>query len=83
VKIYNNYILILTIALLLTTVVLTALGRGSLGFLFTAYLLEAIIITELFVYFNTKVRRQLTFVGAVLFSVFLAYFTYRLIDILT
>ena len=70
-KIYNNYILIVAILLLLTTIILVAIGQNSLDIYYTAYIIEALIVTELYVYFNTKARRGLNFVSAMLFAGFL------------
>ena len=65
-KIYNRYILTVAPSLLLTTIILIALGQNSLGIYYTIYIIEALIITELYVHFNTKARRGLTFVSAIL-----------------
>jgi len=71
VKIYNSYILIVAILLLLTTVILVALGQNSLNVYYNIYVIEALIVTELYVYFNAKARRGLNFVSAILFAGFL------------
>jgi len=70
VKIYNGYILTVTILLLLTTVIMIATGQNSLDIFFTVYVIEALIITELYVYFNDKARRGLNMVSAILFGGF-------------
>ena len=70
-KMYNSYILIVAILLLLTTVILVALGQNSLGIYYTVYIIEALIVTELYVYFNAKARRGLTLVSAILSGGFL------------
>jgi len=77
VKIYNSYILSLTIILLLTLVILTAAGGGALNYFFPVFILEAIIITELFVYLNSKARQSLTFVSGMLFVAFVIYLGFR------
>ena len=82
-KIYNGYILITAIVLLLTTVILIATGQTSLTVYYTTYILEALIITELFVYFNAKARRGLTLISAVLFGGFLLVASLEVIKILT
>jgi hypothetical protein len=83
VKIYNGYILITALVLLLTTVILIATGQTLLNVYYTAYIIEALIITELFVYFNAKVRRGLTLISAVLFGGFLFVASLEVIKILT
>jgi len=82
VKIYNSYILIIAFLLLLTTVILVALGQNSLGVYYTIYIIEALIVTELYVYFNTKARRGLNLVSAILFGGFLFIVSLEVIRIL-
>ena len=81
-KIYNNYILTIAILLLLTTVILIALGQNSLDVYYNIYVIEALIITELYAYFNAKARRGLNFVSAILFAGFLFIVFLEVIKIL-
>ena len=81
-KIYNRYILTVTILLLLTTVILIATGQNSLDIFYTVYIIEAFIITELFVYFNTKARRGLTLLSYILFGGFVFVLCAEVIKIL-
>ncbi|GAI48020.1 unnamed protein product [marine sediment metagenome] len=81
-KIYNGYILITALVLLLTTIILIATGQASLNVYYTACIIEALIITELFVYFNAKARRRLTLISAVLFGGFLFVASLEVIKIL-
>ncbi len=81
-KIYNSYILIIALSLLLTTIILTATGQNSLDIYFAVYIIEALVITELYVYFNTKARRGLTLVSVILFGGFLFTVCLELINIL-
>ena len=81
-KIYNRYILTITILLLLTTVILIATGQNSLDIFYTVYIIEAFIITELFVYFNTKARRGLTLLSYILFGGFVVVLCAEAIKIL-
>lgn len=81
-KIYNSYILIIAILLLLTTVILVALGQNSLDVYYTTYVIEALIVTELYVYFNAKARRGLSLVSAILFGGFLVIVSLQVIKIL-
>ena len=69
-KIYNRYILTVALLLLLTTVILIATGQNSLDIYYTIYVIEALIVTELYVYFNSKARRGLTLVSTMLFGGF-------------
>ncbi len=81
-KIYNGYILITALVLLLTTIILIATEQTSLNVYYTAYILEALIITELFVSFNAKARRGLTLISVVLFGGFLFVASLEVIKIL-
>jgi len=81
-KIYNNYILIVAILFLLTTIILVAMGQNSLGIYCTAYTIEALVVTELYVYFNARARRGLNFVSAILFAGFLFIVALQVIGIL-
>ena len=81
-KIYNSYILITALVLLLTTTILIATGQTSLNVYYIACIIEALIITELFVYFNAKARRGLTLISAVLFGGFLLIASLEVIKIL-
>jgi hypothetical protein len=69
-KIYNRYFVILAIVLLTTAVILVAMGQTSLDIFYILYVIEALIVTELFVYFNKKSRRVLNVIGVMLFGGF-------------
>ena len=81
-KIYNSYILIITVLLLLTTVILVALEQNSLDIYYTIYVIEALIVTELYVYFNAKARQGLNLVTYILFGGFLGIVALQVINIL-
>ena len=81
-KIYNSYILIVAILLLLTTVILVATGQNSLDIYYTVYIIEALIVTQLYVYFNAKARRGLNMVSTMLFAGFLVIVSLQVIRIL-
>ena len=70
-KIYNSYILIVAALLLLTTVILAATGQQALEVYYTIYIIEALVVTELYVYFSSKARRGLGLVSGILFCGFL------------
>jgi len=82
VKIYNSYILTIAALLLLTTVILVALGQNALDVYYSIYIVEALVVTELYVYFNTKARRGLNLVSAVLFGGFLLILSLQVIKTL-
>jgi len=82
-KIYNRYLLTVSFSLLLTTVILVAIGLSTLEAFYSIYILEALVITELYVYFNSKARRGLTFASIVLFAGFLLAVCFQAVKILT
>jgi hypothetical protein len=70
-SIYNLYVVSVATLLLITTVLLVAVGQSSLDVYYSFYVVEALIITELFVYFNKRSRRALQIVSIVLFGGFI------------
>ena len=81
-KVYNGYILIVAVLLLLTTVIFVALGQNSLENYYIAYIVEALIVTEIYVHINAKARRGLNLVSTILFGGFLVVFSLQVIKIL-
>jgi hypothetical protein len=82
VKIYNNYVLTVSLFLLLTTIVMLATGLNSLDIYFTVYVIEALAITELYVHVNNKARRGLTYVSTILFGGFAIALCLQIVHIL-
>jgi len=82
VKLYNRYIITVALTLLLTTVILVTLGQNTLTIYYTVYLIEALIITELYAFFNSRARRQLTIVSSMLFGGFVFVLCRSIIEIL-
>lgn len=82
-KIYNRYIITVALLLLLSTVILILVGQNSLDTYFTVYVIEALVVTELFIYFNNKARRALTFVSTLLFGGFTIALCLQIVRILT
>ena len=81
-RIYNRYVLTVTLSLLLTTVILIATGQSSLSLYYTIYITEALIVTELYVYFNNKARRGLNLVSTLLFGGFAIALCFQAVKIL-
>lgn len=81
-KIFNSYILIVAALLLLTTVILAVMGQEALDVYYTIYIIEALVVTELYVFFNSKARRGLSLVSAILFGGFLFVVSLEVIKIL-
>ncbi|MFC2067073.1 hypothetical protein ACFLUO_08545 [Chloroflexota bacterium] len=82
-KIYNSYILTVALALLLTTIALIAIGQNSLVIYYTFYIVEALIITELYAYLNTKARRGLSVISIMLLAGFVSVLCLQVIKIIT
>ena len=61
---------------------MVAMGRNSLDIYYTVYVIEALIVTELYVYFNAKARRGLSMVSTILFGGFLVIVSLQVIKIL-
>jgi hypothetical protein len=81
-KIFNSYILIVAVLLLLTTVILAAMKQEALDVYYTIYIIEALVVTELYVFLNPKARRGLSLVSAILFGGFLFVVSLEVIKIL-
>ena len=82
-KIYNNYILAVAIALLVTTIILAATGQHPLDLYYTLYIIEAFIVTELYIHFSAKAKRGLNQISLILFGGFLAVVALQVIKIVT
>lgn len=81
-SLYNRYFVILAALFFLTTTVLAAYGQDQLDAYLTAYVIEYLITTLLFVYFDRTARRLLDGMGYVLFAGFLAIVVMKVIEIL-
>ena len=68
---YNRFILAVAGVLMLTTVVLAAVGAGSLRAYYSLYVLGALIITQVFVQISPRARQGLSMVSGGLFVGFL------------
>jgi hypothetical protein len=67
---------------MLTTVILVALGQDSLNTYYSTYIIEALVVTELFVHLNAKARRGLSLVSVVFFVGFLAIMLQQVVKML-
>ena len=70
-RIYNRYIISLALILTLTTVILASFGHDSLDIYYTVYVIEALALTELYVYFSPRAGRGLNVVSGILFAGFM------------
>ncbi len=81
-RIYNSYILTVSLMLLLTTIVMVALGLNALENYYTAYIIEALVVTELYIHLDVKARQGLTFTSTILFVGFLMALCLQVIRII-
>ena len=81
-RVLNSYILAVASLLLLTTVILTALGQNSLEVYYIFFVLGALAITELYVFLSAKTRRQLNSVSVLLFIGFLFIVVEKVVSVL-
>ena len=68
---YNRFVLSVGGVLMLTTVILAAVGADSLRAYYSLYVLAALIIAQAFVQFSPRARRGLGLVSGGLFAGFL------------
>jgi uncharacterized Tic20 family protein len=59
------------------------MGQNALDVYYTIYIIIALVVTELYVYFNAKARRGLNLVSAILFGGFLVIVSLEIVKILT
>jgi len=81
-RIYDKYILMLASLLLVSTIILAATNEARLDLYFSIYLIEALVLTELYIYLNPKAKRALNTVNYVLFSGFLVIVAAKVVEIL-
>jgi hypothetical protein len=81
-KLYNRYLLILAAVFALSTTLLATYGQDKLDAYFTAYVIEYLVVTLLFVYLDSRARRFLDGLGFVLFGGFLIIVLFKVLEIL-
>ena len=81
-RIYNRYIVWLTVLFLLTTVILSASNQG-LDVYFSVYLIECLAVTLLFSHLNPKAKLGLDRIGYVLFAGFIFLVAAKVVEIIT
>jgi hypothetical protein len=81
-RIYNIYIISLTLIFALTTILLSITAQ-DLELYFTLYLIECLAVTLVFAQLNVKARKGLNRVGYMLFTGFLCLLTIKVVEIIT
>lgn len=69
-RIYDNYIIILTSLLLGTTIIFALVNETRLDLCLSVYLIVCLVVNELFIYLNPKAKKGLNKVNYLLFSGF-------------
>ena len=81
-RIYNTFIITLTLVSCFITTLLAFLGQNDIQLYFVINTIAFMIITLLYVYFNPRARKALNTVGAVFFTGFLVIVTLKVIEII-
>ena len=68
--------------LLVSTIILAATDEARLDLYFSIYLIEALVLTELYIYLNPRAKRALSTVNYVLFGGFLVIVAAKVVEIL-
>lgn len=79
----NVYILTLAVTLLFTTVIMVALGQDDISHYYLIYVVETLVITEIFIRSSLTSRFSLTAVCIFLFGGFAAIVAVNVIKILS
>jgi hypothetical protein len=82
VTLYNRYILVMALLFGVTSVAFAIAVVSSISLCLTIYIIESLILTELFIYINPKAKRNLNRVNLMLFCLFLAILLDRVLEIL-
>ena len=81
-RIYNTFIITLTLVSCFITTLLAFLGQNDIQLYFVINTIAFMIITLLYVYFNPRARKALNTIGAVFFTGFLVIVTLKVIEII-
>ncbi|MFC1951166.1 hypothetical protein ACFLXN_02000 [Chloroflexota bacterium] len=79
---YNRYIFIMALIFGITALVFAISAVANLGLCITVYVIESLILTELFIYLNPKAKRNLSRVNIFLFALFLLLVAAKVAEIL-
>jgi hypothetical protein len=82
-RIYNRFIITLTLAAGFINVLLALLGQEDIQIYFVINLIAYMTITLLYVYFNPRARRALDGVAVVFFGAFLVIVAIKVVDIIS
>jgi TRAP-type C4-dicarboxylate transport system permease small subunit len=80
-RIYNNYIISLTLAAGVVNALLAFFGQPDLSIYFIVNIVAYLAITLLYVYLNPRARRALSTIAAVFFAGFLVVVAIKVVAI--
>ena len=81
-RIYDNYIIILTGLLLATAVIFAVMEETRLDLCFSVFLIETLVLNELCIYLNPKAKKGLNTVNYVLFAGFALITVDKIVEII-
>jgi len=82
VRIYNQYIITLTLVSGLINISLAFFGQNSLDIYFSINIIAFLVITLVHIFLNPRARKALNTIGAVLFVGFVVVVSLKVIEIL-
>lgn len=82
-RIFNKYIISLTLTSCLINIILAFSGQNNLEIYFIVSILAYLIITLLYVYLNPRARKALNTIGIVLFAGFMVIVSLKVIEIIS
>lgn len=82
-RVYNKYVVSLTVVTCLINTILAFMGEQDITVYFTVSVIAYLVITLLYVYFNPRARRALNTVAVVFFAGFLVIVAMKVVEILS
>jgi len=82
-RIYNKYIITITLAAGLVNTLLAAFGQNDLSIYFTVNTIVYLVITLLYVYLNPRARGALNTISVVLFAGFMVIVALNVMEIIS
>ena len=79
---YNRYIFIMALIFSVTALLFAIAAVADLWLCITVYVIESLILTELFIYLNPRAKKNLNRVNIILFVLFLMLVAAKVAEIL-
>jgi hypothetical protein len=81
-RVFNQYLIFITISSCLINIILAATGQNDLTLYITLNIIVFLVITLLHVYLNPRARRSLSAIALVLFVGFMAIVLIKVVNVL-